>query len=44
MLQKQIALPIEGDDMHMLPQTRPHIVKVFALAHQYGLTFGLPIE
>lgn len=41
---KQIALPIEGDDMHTMPQTRPHMVKVFALAHQYGLTFGLPVK
>lgn len=41
---KQIALPIEGDDRHTVPQTPPHMVKVFALAHQYGLTFRIPIE
>ena len=41
---KQLALPVEGDDMHTAPRTRPHMVKMFALAHQYGLIFGPPIE
>jgi hypothetical protein len=41
---KQLALPIEGDSMHAVPQTRPHMVKVFALAPQYSLIFAPPIE
>jgi quercetin dioxygenase-like cupin family protein len=39
---KQLALPVEGEELHNAPQTRPDMVKMLALADQYGLIFGPP--
>ena len=37
---KALADPVEGEDLHNAPQTRPDMAKMLSLANQYGLIFG----
>ena len=39
---KALADPVEGDDLHNAPQTRPNMAQMRALADEYGLIFPPP--